>query len=59
MRSTLFINVYEYSIVLLTLSKCCKLPGGSDSKDSACNTGDPGLISGLGRSPGEGTSNPQ
>ena len=23
-------------------------------KESACNTGDPGLISGLGRSPGEG-----
>ena len=27
-------------------------PGGSDSKESACNTGDPGLIPGLGRSPG-------
>ena len=26
----------------------------SDSKESACNAGDPGLISGLGRSPGEG-----
>ena len=29
-------------------------PGGSDSKESACNAGDPGLISGLGQSPGEG-----
>ena len=29
-------------------------PGGSDSKESACNAGDPGLICGLGRSPGEG-----
>ena len=28
--------------------------GGSDSKESACNAGDPGLIPGLGRSPGEG-----
>ena len=28
-------------------------PGGSDSKDSACNAGDPGLIHGLGSSPGE------
>ena len=28
-------------------------PGGSDSKESACNVGDPGLIPGLGRSPGE------
>ena len=29
-------------------------PGGSDSKESACNGGDPGLIPGLRRSPGEG-----
>ena len=29
-------------------------PGGSDSKEPACNEGDPGLIPGLGRSPGEG-----
>ena len=28
--------------------------GGSDSKESACNAGDPGLIPGSGRSPGEG-----
>ena len=27
---------------------------GSDGKESACNMGDPGLIPGLGRSPGEG-----
>ena len=27
--------------------------GGSDSKESACNSGDPGSIPGLGRSPGE------
>jgi len=33
-------------------------PGGSDSKASACNAGDLGLIPGLGRSPGEGNGNP-
>ena len=27
--------------------------GGSNSKESACNTGDLGLIPGLGRTPGE------
>ena len=27
-------------------------------KESACNTGDPGLIPGLGRFPGEGNGNP-
>ena len=32
------------------------LPGGSDSKESACKVGDPGSISGLGRSPGEGNA---
>ena len=33
-------------------------PGGSDSKASAYNVGDPGSIPGLGRSPGEGNGNP-
>ena len=32
--------------------------GGSDGKESACNAGDPGLIPGSGRSPGEGNGNP-
>ena len=32
--------------------------GGSKGKESACNEEDPGSISGLGRSPGEGHSNP-
>ena len=32
--------------------------GGSDGKESACSTGDLGSIPGLGRSPGEGHSNP-
>ena len=32
-------------------------PGGSDDKVSTCNAGDPGLIPGLGRSPGEGNGN--
>ena len=33
-------------------------PGGSDGKEFACNKGDLGFISGLGRSPGEGDGNP-
>ena len=32
-------------------------PGGSDSKESACNAGDLGLIPELRRSPGEGNGN--
>ena len=31
---------------------------GLDGKEPACNVGDPGLISGLGRSPGESNGNP-
>ena len=31
---------------------------GSDDKASLYNTGDPGLIPGLGRSPGEGNGSP-
>ena len=33
-------------------------PGDSDSKEPACNVGDPGSIPVLGRSPGELTGNP-
>ena len=33
-------------------------PGGSKGNASACHTGDPGLIPGSGRSPGEGNGNP-
>ena len=33
-------------------------PGGSDSKESACNAGDPGSIPASGRSPGGGLGNP-
>ena len=34
------------------------LPGGSDSKEPACNAGDLGSVIGLGRPPGEGKGNP-
>ena len=33
-------------------------PRGSDGKESTCNAGDPGLISGMGRSPGERNGKP-
>ena len=33
-------------------------PGSSDGKESAYNAGDPGLIPGWGRSPGEGNGYP-
>ena len=33
------------------------LPGGSDSKESACNAGDLSSVPGLRRTPGEGNGN--
>ena len=33
-------------------------PDGSNGKESACNAGDPGLIPGSGRFPGEGNGKP-
>ena len=35
-----------------------KFPGSSVGKESACSAGDPNLVSGSGRSPGEGNGNP-
>ena len=46
------------SVIHLPLFTECLLPGGSDGKASAYNAGDPGLIPGSGRSPGEGNGNP-
>ena len=40
------------------LYKPYRLPHWLSSKESACNAGDPGLIPGLGRSPGGGRGNP-
>ena len=34
------------------------LPSGSDGKESACSTGDPHSVAGLGRFPGEGSGYP-
>ena len=43
-----------YNIFIVSLG----FPGGSDDKESACNAGDLGSISGVGRSPGEGKGYP-
>ena len=47
-----------YVINPLYLSFLCDFPGGSGGKASAHNAGDPGMIPGWGRSPGEGNGNP-
>ena len=47
----------QYYILPIYSHKLC-FPGSSDGKVSAYNVGDPGLIPGLGRIPGEGNGNP-
>ena len=45
-------------LIILYWSLLLCFPGGSDSKETACNVGDLGWISGLERSLGEGNSYP-
>ena len=51
-------NEYYSCGNLLMLKITLGFPDGSDGKESACNSGDLGLILGSGRFPGEGNSNP-
>ena len=58
------INTNMSTSICIIVSIYCTLmcidkgfPGGSDGKESACNVGDPVLICGLGRPPGEGNGN--
>ena len=62
-----FLFFFNFHITnhLLTCSKICYIdslywdfPGGSGSKESACNTGNQGSIPESGRSPGEGNDHP-
>ena len=45
-------------VFLLWSFQSCNFPGCSVGKESACNTGNMGLIPGLGRSPGGGHGSP-
>ena len=52
------INKRLNALYLYSVNNTLGFPGGSVGKQSACNVGDLGSISGLGRSPGEGNGNP-
>ena len=51
-------NNIEYCSNYLDRLQLLGFPGGSDGEVSAANVGDPGLIPGSGRSPGEEDSYP-
>ena len=57
-RSSLWSQSDLTAFLITLLYYLLGFPGGSDGKESACNAGDPGSISGSGRSPGEGNGNP-
>ena len=56
------INVHILAVIMqqntMEVYRLKDFPGISAGKESACNSGDPGLISGSGRTPGEGNGNP-
>ena len=59
-RSTILVKL-KLKISLLFIPDSYEtlgFPGGSDGKESACNSGDLGLIPGLGKSPRGGHGNP-
>ena len=56
MEFYILLSSYNDMEGLIMIMEGC--PGGSDSKASAHNAGDPGLIPRSGRSPGEGNGNP-
>ena len=49
---------FSFKIVPIHVPVGQRNPGDSDSQESASSAGDPGLIPGLGRSPGEGNGYP-
>ena len=46
--------IYVYVYIYICMYMALGFPHSSVGKESACNAEDPGLIPGLGRSPGEG-----
>ena len=52
------IQLHIYTYIILKLFSIMGFPHSSVGKESGCNTGDPGLIPGLGRYPGERNGNP-
>ena len=53
-----FSEKYSLSFIYNFMYTVVGFPGGSDGKESACNTEHLGLIPGSGRSPGGGHGNP-
>ena len=57
-KSRTLLSDFQLSLSLSLSVIKLGFPGGSDSKESSCNVGDPNSIPELGRSPGEGNGYP-
>ena len=53
-----FLNILVLFLIKVWIPFWLSCPSSSDSKAAAYNAGDPGLIPGSERSPGEGNGNP-
>ena len=51
-------STFKEKFNLIRLISYIGFPCSSTGKESTCNAGDPGLVPGLGRSPGEGKGYP-
>ena len=51
-------NNSDFIIITIIIKSNLCFPDGSDGKESTCNVGDPGSMTGSGRSPGEGNGYP-
>ena len=58
MEGTMLSEVSQTEKDKYCISLICGIYKIEQTGESACNAGDPGLIPGLGRSPGEGNGNP-
>ena len=58
LNSKMINKAFILAFICSSLLMVSGFPGGSEDKESTCNTGDLGLIPGLGRPPGEGDGNP-
>ena len=53
-----YMIIYGINMYVIYMSYILIFPSSSDGKESACNTGDPGLLPVSGRSPAEGNGYP-
>ena len=57
-KAASYAELWIFYLISHSLRELVSFPGDSEGKVSACNAGDPGLLTGSGISPGGGNGNP-